>query len=154
MGQGRGQILDEISSWPRFRQEQFLHGIVDDFGLLKRIVIFGRHRLDGEGRVRVTKSSGLGNQSIGGVGQLAETGLNLACKIIDSRVGVYSRKRLSILRPGTIIPRMRIVVALLPALCAGLATATPDFVVYSGVPCGIAASVTTALDSPQLNCFK
>jgi hypothetical protein len=32
--------------------------------------------------------------------------------------------------------------------------ASPDMVIYSGVPCGIAASMTAALDSPQLNRLK
>ena len=46
---------------------------------------------------------------------------------------------------------MRIVVALLSILSTGFAAAAaaPDIVVYSGVPCGIAASITAAREGPK-----
>ena len=45
---------------------------------------------------------------------------------------------------------MRIVVALLSILSTGFAAAAaPDIVVYSGVPCGIAASITAAREGAK-----
>jgi hypothetical protein len=45
---------------------------------------------------------------------------------------------------------MRIVVAILSILSTGFAAApAPDIVVYSGVPCGIAASITAAREGPK-----
>ncbi|NBV87089.1 MAG: FAD-dependent oxidoreductase, partial [Verrucomicrobia bacterium] len=45
---------------------------------------------------------------------------------------------------------MRNIVALLSILCARLAAASPDIVVYSGVPCGIAASIMAAREGAKV----
>ena len=74
-------ILPTTGLRARFGWEQRQHKIINCLGVLQRLVGFDRERFNGERGVGITKPGGVGSQGIGGICQLAESGINFTRKI-------------------------------------------------------------------------